>query len=109
MNKNKSKKGFKMTNLRATKKERQKRKDTFTDIKKYWAKNDNEIEEIREEISELYERIDRYRNQIAEIQNKSSKYFDDNFKKYYPDTWGKVKETDTQQEKQNKRDYWLSA
>ena len=40
MNKNKSKKGFKMTNLIATKEERQKRKDTFTDIKKYWAKND---------------------------------------------------------------------
>ena len=122
MNKNKSKKGFKMTNLRATKEERQKRKDTFTDIKKYWAKNNNEIEEINEEISELYERIDRYRNQIAELQNKSSKYFDDNFKKYYPDNYGKVKETDTQQEKQdktpeeveeiereNKRDYWLSA
>ena len=109
MNKNKSKKGFKMTNLIATKEERQKRKDTFTDIKKYWAKNDSEIDEIREEISELYERIYRFRNQIAEIQNKSSKYFDDNFKKYYPDNYGKVKETDTQQERHNKRDYWLSA
>ena len=105
----KSKKGFKtMTNLKATKEEHQKRRDTFTDIKKYWAKNDNEIEEIREEISELYERIARFRNEIIDLTEKSRQYHKDNFRKYYPDKLGKVLETDTQQERHDKERYWRS-
>jgi|TARA_R110001599_G_scaffold27842_1_gene97117 septal ring factor EnvC (AmiA/AmiB activator) len=103
----KSKKGFKtMTNLKATKEEHQKRRDTFTNIKKHWAKNDTEIEEIREEISELYNTIDRFREQIRELSNEGHEYYKNNFRRYYPDKLGKILETDTQQERHDKENYW---
>tara|TARA_R100000084_G_C4581126_1_gene113881 strand:+ start:177 stop:503 length:327 start_codon:yes stop_codon:yes gene_type:complete len=95
-----------MTKLQATKEEHQKRKEAFTKVKEYWAKNEREVSEIREEIRELYNTIDRFEEQIAELKNKSSKYFDDNFKKYYPDNWGKVKETDTREEAFKKDEFW---
>ena len=106
MNKNKSKKGFKMTNLKATKEEHQKRKEAFTKVKKYWAKNDREVSEIREEIRELYNTIDRFEEQIAELKNKSSQYYKDNFKKYYPDNYTRIKETDTREEAFKKDEFW---
>tara|TARA_S200002703_G_scaffold12922_1_gene11434 strand:+ start:197 stop:592 length:396 start_codon:yes stop_codon:yes gene_type:complete len=113
MNNNKSKKGFKtMTNIykkngyKATKEEHQKRKEAFTKVKEYWAKNDNEIAEIREEIRQLSRTINNFENEIQELINKSSQYYKDNFRKYYPDKLGSIKETDTKEEMFRKDAYW---
>ena len=95
-----------MTNLKATKEEHQKRKEAFTKIKKFWDKNDNEISEIREEIRQLYNTIDKFEEEINQLKNKSSQYYKDNFKKYYPDSFIKVKETDTREEAFKKDEYW---
>lgn len=108
MNNNKSKKGFKMTNLKATREEHQKRFDTYAKVKENWANNFMKIEKIDEEIEKLQSKIARYEEEKSQITKQGQQFCKDNFRKYYPDTWGKVKETDTQQEKQNKRDYWTA-
>ena len=104
----KSKKGFKMTNLKATKEEHQKRRDTFTDIEKHWEENHIKEESLSDKIYDLECQIARYREQITKLSNEGYEYYKNNFRRYYPDKFGKILETDTQQERHDKENYWRS-
>lgn len=95
-----------MNNLKATKEDYQKRKEAYTKVKEYIAKNYIKAEDLHNKIYDLECQIEKYRQQIADLRNEGDQYFNNNFKKYYPDSCIKIKETDTREEAFKKDDYW---